>query len=75
MGSLTPSLLGTFEKRLNFLIESLTMIRSTGVALRMCALTSKVSYLLLLSSKNVVTRNRSIVFDFKQRLSKPEHTV
>ena len=40
----------------------------------MCALLSKVSYLLLLSSKNV-TRNRSIVFDFKQRLSKPEHTV
>ena len=29
------------------------MIRSTGVALRMCALMSKVSYLLLLSFKNV----------------------
>ena len=50
------------------------MIMSTGVALRMYALISKVSYLLLLSSKNV-TRNRSIVFAFKQRLSKPEHTV
>ena len=52
---------------MNFFIESLPMIRSTGVALRMCSLISKVSYLLLLSSKNV-TRNRNIVFDFKQRL-------
>ena len=33
MGSLTPSWLGTFEKRLNFFIESLPMIRSRMWAL------------------------------------------
>ena len=55
-------------------LVSLLMIKSTGVDLRMSTFMSKVSYFFLLLSKNV-TSKKSIVFDFKQRLSNPELTL